>query len=70
MKETTVRITSFDVLPNSTVKPSALLRYMQQLAREDCDGLGCTYRYMRSLNTVLVLTQLGLRLDRPVFEGE
>lgn len=70
MKETTVRITSFDVLPNSTVKPSALLRYMQQLAREDCDGLGCTYRYMRSLNTVFVLTQLGLRLNRPVLEGE
>ncbi len=70
MKETSIKITSFDVLPNSTVKPSALLRYMQQLAREDCDSLGCTYRYMRSLNTVFVLTQLGMRLDEPIEEGE
>ena len=70
MKETLIKITSFDVLPNSTVKPSALLRYMQQLAREDCDSLGYTYRYMRSINTVFVLTQLGMRLDEPVEEGQ
>ena len=70
MKTSLIKIASYDVLPNSTVRPSALLRYMQQLAREDCDGLGCTYRYMRSLNTVFVLTQLGMRLDTPVFEGE
>ena len=63
-------ITSFDVLPNSTVKPSALLRYMQQAAREDCNANGCTYSYMRELNTVFVLTKLGLTLRRPLREGE
>lgn len=70
MKQTEIRVASFDVFPNSTLKPAALLRYMQQLAREDCDGLGCTYRFMRSHNTVFVLTQIGLRFFRPVFEGE
>ena len=42
MKQTDMRINSFDVLPNGTAKPSALMRYMQQCAREDSDLFGCT----------------------------
>ena len=58
MIEKQIRISSFDVLPNGTVKPSALLRHMQQAAREDCDAMGCTYPYMREQNTVFVLIRL------------
>ena len=70
MTETTLTITSFDVLPNSTMKPSSLLRYMQQVAREDCNQNGCTYSFMRAQNTVFVLTKLGFDLCRPLREGE
>ena len=70
MLEKTIRIQSFDVFPNSMLKPSALMRHMQQIAREDCDGMGATYDYMRSLNTVFVLTKLGIEFMRPVMDGE
>ena len=70
MIEKEIPITSFDVFPNSTVKPSALLRYMQQAAREDCDSMGCTSPFMREQNTVFVLTRLGLKLFRPVTDRE
>lgn len=70
MTETTAKITSFDVFPNGTVKPSSLLRYLQQCAREDCDRGGCTYPYMREQNTVFVLTKLGFDLSRPIRSGE
>lgn len=70
MKEQQIKIASTDVFPNSTVRPSALQRYMQQLAREDCDDMGCTYPFMREHNTVFVVTKLGISLDRPLREGE
>jgi len=70
MIEKSIRISSFDVFPNGTVKPSALQRYMQQLAREDCDQFGCTYPFMREKNTVFVVTKLGVELDRAIREGE
>lgn len=70
MIEKEIRINSYEVYPDGTLKPSALMRHMQQLAREDCDKFGCTYPYMRSLNTVFVVTKLGFELSRPVRDGE
>ena len=70
MLEFPFNITSFDVFPNGTLKPSALLRYMQQAARLDCDQLGATYSYMRELNTVFMLTKVAFELYRPVKSGE
>ncbi|MBO4383957.1 MAG: hypothetical protein J5854_00875 [Clostridia bacterium] len=70
MLEKKIRINSYDVYPNSIMKPSALMRHMQQIAREDCDGMGATYDYMRSLNTVFVLTKLAIEFVRPVKDGE
>lgn len=67
MLEKKITVASFDVYPNSTMKPSALQHYMQQLAREDCDGLGCTYTRMREVNMVFVMTKLGVRINKPVF---
>lgn len=70
MLERTLTAESYDVYPNGVLKPSALMRYMQQLAREDCDSLGATYPFMRSLNTVFVLTKLGIEFFRPIASGE
>ena len=70
MLEKKIRIQSFDVFPNGTLKPSALMRHMQQIAREDCDGMGATYSFMRSLNTVFVLTRLAVEIYAPVRDGE
>ncbi len=70
MLEKEITVESYDVYPNGVLKPSSLMRYMQQLAREDCDALGATYYFMRSLNTVFVLTKLGIEFARPVRSGE
>ncbi len=70
MTERQIKISSYDVYPNSLAKPSALQRYMQQTAREDCDQAGCTCRFMRERNTVFVITKLGLEIYRPPEEGE
>lgn len=67
MLEKTFTVASFDVYPNSTLKPSALQRYMQQLAREDCDGMGFTYKVMREVNMVFVLTKLGINIEKPIY---
>jgi acyl-ACP thioesterase len=67
MIEKGITVASFDVFPNSTIKPSALQRYMQQLAREDCDAMNCTYNNMRDVNMVFVLTKLGIKINEPVF---
>ncbi len=67
MIERTINVASYDVYPNSTIKPSALQRYMQQMAREDCDEMGITYNDMRSVNMVFVLTKLAISMSAPVF---
>lgn len=67
MIERKISVASFDVYPNSTMKPSALQHYMQQLAREDCDEMGCTYNMMRDVNMVFVMTKLGINVNKPVF---
>lgn len=67
MIEKKIEVASFDVYPNSTMKPSALQHYMQQLAREDCDNMGCTYIDMRNVNMVFVMTKMGIKVNAPVF---
>lgn len=67
MLEKKITVASFDVYPNSTLKPVALQRYMQQLAREDCDDMGCTYVQMRDVNMVFVMTKLGIDVMEPIF---
>ena len=67
MLEKKITVASFDVYPNSTLKPSALQRIMQQIAREDCDQIGCTYNAMREVNMVFVLTKLGIDIKKPIF---
>ena len=66
MLQKAIKITSFDVFPNGQVKPSALQRYMQQLAREDCDQSGCTYENMRAHNVVFVVTKLAIEIKKEI----
>ena len=67
MIERKLIVKSYDVFPNSTMKPSAIQRYMQQLAREDCDEMGCTYIDMRKVNMTFVMTKMGIKVNKPVF---
>lgn len=67
MLERKIIVASFDVYPNSTIKPVALQRYMQQIAREDCDEMGCTYINMREVNMVFVMTKMGISVSKPIF---
>ena len=70
MLEKSYVIAGGDVYPSGDLRPSALMKYMQQMAREDCDALGCTYAFMRDNNTVFVLTKTGLEFFRPIKAGE
>lgn len=67
MIERKFSVKSFDVFPNSTIKPSALQHYMQQYAREDCDEFGATYYKMREVNMVFVITKMAIEVKKPVF---
>ncbi|MEG1743214.1 MAG: hypothetical protein RR246_03510, partial [Clostridia bacterium] len=60
MKEQTIKITSADVYENGNIKLSALQKYMQQIAREDCDDYGASYENVRALGMVFVITKLAI----------
>jgi len=70
MLEKTITIASYDVFPSGALRPSALMKYMQQMAREDCDTIGCTYAEMRRLNTVFVSVRSGIEFYAPVNVGD
>ncbi len=70
MKEQTISICSYDVLPDGTVKPSALQRYFQQIALDDVSASGATYPAMREHSMVFVLTKLRMEILRPIRSGD
>lgn len=70
MTTRTVSIKSYDVYENSRIKLSSLLKYMQQIAREDSDSYGATYPAMRADNMVFVITKLAIKFDADVYEGD
>lgn len=70
MKEQLISICSYDVLPDGTVKPSALQRYFQQIALDDVAASGATYPAMREHSMVFVLTKLRMDLVRPIRSGD
>ena len=70
MTEQTIRIASYDVLPDGTLKPSALQRYCQQAALEDVAAVGATYRTMRERSMVFVLMRLSAEFRLPVFSND
>lgn len=70
MMEHTIKICSYDVLPDGTVKPSALQRYFQQVALDDVAASGATYPAMREHSMVFVLTKLRMDIVRPICSGD
>lgn len=69
MREETVRFESYDLTSSGFVRPSAVMRRMQQAAREDLASFGITYDDMRKKNMVFVVSRMALDFKRPV-KGE
>jgi len=70
MKESKITICSYDVLPDGSVKPSALQRYFQQIALEDIADRGATYQNMRSHSMVFVITKLRMDFYKRISSGD
>lgn len=70
MKEQNIVICSYDVLPDGTIKPSALQRYFQQIALEDIASQGATYNALRELSMVFVITKLRIDFLQTLRSGD
>ena len=70
MREEMIRIRSYDVLPDGSVKPSAMQRYMQQIARDDIAAYGATYEAMREQSMVFVITRLRMDFLSEIRDGD
>lgn len=51
-------ITGHEVLPNGKLKPSAMLKMMQDAATLDASTLGCDYASMREDNLIFVISKV------------
>lgn len=69
MREEIVRFESYDLASSGFVRPSAIMRRMQQAAREDLASFGITYEDMRKENMAFVVSRMALDFERSV-KGE
>ena len=69
MKEFILQFKSYDLSSTGTVRPSAIMRRMQQAAREDLDSFGVTYQDMRDRNMAFVVSRMSLKFFRPLRGG-
>lgn len=70
MQTVTIRISNYDVYENGRAKLSSLMKYMQQLARDDCDSYGATYGALRNDNMVFVITNLAIEFYDDLYDGD
>ena len=61
MLEKIVHFQSFDLAPDHHPRPGAVLRYMQQLAREHMNSFGHTYYSMLEDGMVFIMTRLSIQ---------
>jgi len=66
MREESVRFESFDLSATGFVRSSAILRRMQQAAREDLASYGIHYEDLREKNMAFVVSRIALVLEKPV----
>lgn len=66
MREETLTFQSYDLTASGVVRPSAILRRMQQIARDDLASFGITYQDMRDQNMAFVVSKIALKFERPV----
>ncbi len=57
---------SYDANPNGSVKISSLMKYFQQIARDDLDNIGITYNEMRSFSQVFVIIKLKMEFQKEI----
>lgn len=57
-------ITGYDVLPNGTLKPSAVLKYMQDAATIDAAGFGADYISLRKEDMIFVVSKVCVSFER------
>ena len=68
MREETVLFESYDLTSRGFVRPSALLRRLQEIAGRDLDSYGISYDDLRGRNMAFVVSKLALVFDRPMYE--
>ena len=66
-KQKEILICNYDVLYNSTLKPSSIYKYFQQIAREDLDSFGLTFDKLCEIGVAFVLVKMKSVLYKPVF---
>lgn len=57
-----IKVKSYDVDRTGNIKLSSMMKYFQQIARENLDGLGMTYDFLREHNIVFVLSKYKIRI--------
>lgn len=57
-------LTGYDVLPDGVVKPSTMLKIMQNVATEDAANHGATYASMRENDLIFVVSKIIVEFDR------
>ena len=65
-----IKIKSFDVDHNDRIRISSLMKYFQQIARENLDSLGMTYNFLRQHNIVFVLTGYTIKLHAEIHSDD
>lgn len=57
-------ISGYDVLPEGVIKPSAILKIMQDAATTDASNLGADYLSLRSKDMIFVITKIIVEYNR------
>lgn len=64
------KITSYEALPSGEVKPSALLKMMQDAATADVARLGSDYDALRKKDMIFVINKAIVRCGKPLRTGD
>ena len=68
MREEIVVFESYDLSASGAVRPSALLRRLQEIAGRDLDSFGISYADLREKNMAFVVSKIALSFVRPLRE--
>jgi len=69
MREERICFEGYELTFSGTVRPSAVLRRLQEIAGRDLDSFGVTYDDLRERNMAFVVSKIALLFERPLYEG-
>lgn len=69
MREEIHSFESYDLSAEGVVRPSAVLRRLQEIAGRDLDSFGISYQDLRDRNMAFVVSRIALSFLRPLSEG-